>query len=150
MIYEQIDVVREDDRERLVQVWEAAVRATHDFLTEGDILFFRQFVRDGLIGQLELACVRDQDGELLAFLGVTGNRIEALFVHPEWRGSGLGKRLLLHGIDALGATEVDVNEQNEQAVAFYRRMGFAARSRSELDKAGLPFPLLRMTLAGND
>jgi putative acetyltransferase len=147
MINEQIHSVGEADRERLVEVWEASVRATHHFLSEADIQLFKPLVRDGLIGSLELAGIRDATGQLVAFVGVAGRKIEALFVHPQWRGIGLGRRLLLHAIQCLGATKVDVNEQNEQATRFYQRLGFVTDRRSEVDEMGLPFPLLHMELA---
>jgi len=44
----------------------------------------------------------------------------------------------------LEASAVDVNEQNEQAVAFYRRLGLEVEGRSEVDGMGKPFPLLHM------
>jgi putative acetyltransferase len=50
-------------------------------------------------------------------------------------------------VTALGATRLDVNEQNDQAVGFYRRMGFAAVGRSERDYTGKPYPLLHMRLS---
>jgi len=39
---------------------------------------------------------------------------------------------------------VDVNEQNQQAVGFYRRLGFEVEGRSEVDSMGKPFPLLHL------
>jgi putative acetyltransferase len=44
----------------------------------------------------------------------------------------------------LGATKVDVNEQNDQAVGFYRHMGFEVTGRSAVDDLGQPFPVLHM------
>jgi putative acetyltransferase len=41
-----------------------------------------------------------------------------------------------------------VNEQNEQAVGFYRRMGFEVVGRSPDDSMGKPYPLLHMQKAG--
>jgi putative acetyltransferase len=38
----------------------------------------------------------------------------------------------------------DVNEQNGQAVGFYKRMGFTATGRSPLDGQGRPYPLLHL------
>jgi putative acetyltransferase len=134
------------DIPRLVEVWEASVRATHDFLSEDDIQFFRPSVRDELYGALDLACVRDADGRLAGFVGVAEGKVEALFIHPDLRGRGAGRALLDHAVTALGATRVDVNEQNEQAVGFYRRMGFEVEGRSPLDAMGKPFPLLHMRL----
>lgn len=55
---------------------------------------------------------------------------------------------MTHAIAALGARRVDVNEQNEQALGFYRRLGFAQVGRSPLDGEGRPYPLLHLAQAG--
>lgn len=149
-IQEGIHPVAAGDIPRLVEVWEASVRATHHFLSEDDIQFFKPAVREELYGALELACVRDVDGRLAGFVGVADGKVEALFLHPELRGRGAGRLLLEHAVTALGGTRVDVNEQNEQAVGFYRRMGFETEGRSPLDAMGKPFPLLHMRLRGAD
>jgi putative acetyltransferase len=75
---------------------------------------------------------------------VSGHKMEALFVHPSFHRAGIGRRLARHAVLALGATTVDVNEQNAGAVAFYRRIGFEVDGRSEVDSLGKPFPLLHM------
>ena len=49
--------------------------------------------------------------------------IETLFIHPSLRGCGLGSLLLDHAVSEHGATLVDVNEQNGQAVGFYEHSG---------------------------
>ena len=62
------------------------------------------------------------------FLGRPGLYLEDLFVRPEWRGRGIGRRLLSH-LAALamergcGRFEWAVLNWNEPAIAFYRRMG---------------------------
>ena len=136
------------DFPRVVEVWEASVRATHHFLTEADIQFFKPFVREELPQTPHLVGVRDGAGKVIGFVGVAGDKIEMLFIDPAWRGRGVGRRLLVYAIDTFGATLVDVNEQNPQAIGFYLRMGFEVVGRSELDSAGKPFPLLHMRLLG--
>nr|WP_285010725.1 GNAT family N-acetyltransferase [Pedobacter sp. ELA7] len=42
--------------------------------------------------------------------------MQMLFIHPRVRGRGIGRALVSYAIDALNATQVDVNEQNEHAV----------------------------------
>ena len=136
--------VHPEDYPRVVDVWEASVRATHHFVKEEDIQIFRPMVRDGLPHVQRLACIRDAEGQVAGFVGVVDGKVEMLFLHPEARGLGGGRRLLEYAVDTLGATELDVNEQNEQAVGFYLRMGFMVTGRSELDGTGKPYPLLHM------
>lgn len=131
---------------RLVEVWEAAVRATHHFLTEEDIAFFRTSVRTSLFGVLELACVRDEHGTLMGFVGTSGDELSMLFVHPAWHGRGVGRRLVQYAIERCGARRVDANEQNPGAVGFYLHLGFVVEGRSERDGLGKPFPLLHLRL----
>jgi putative acetyltransferase len=83
----------------------------------------------------------------VGFIGVEGDEVAMLFVHPDRRGQGIGSRLLKHAVVALGATRLDVNEQNEQALGFYRRMGFTVVGRSERDSTGKPYPLLHLQLS---
>jgi putative acetyltransferase len=147
-VQEGVHPVGADEGARLVEVWEASVRATHHFLSEADIQFFKPLVQDGLLGLPTLAGVRDAEGRLVGFVGVTGEKMEALFVHPSFHGAGLGRRLAAHAIDVCGVAAVDVNEQNESAVAFYRHLGFEVEGRSERDSTGKPFPLLHMRLRG--
>ncbi|WP_342375191.1 GNAT family N-acetyltransferase [Myxococcus stipitatus] len=131
------------DRQRLVEIWEAAVRATHHFLTEEDIQFFKPLVRDTYLDVVRLTCLRDDEGRISGFIGTADGKVEMLFVDPARHGRGIGRALLEHAV-AQGARAVDVNEQNPQAVGFYLRMGFVQQGRSELDGSGKPFPILHL------
>ncbi len=141
-----ISSVGTEDYARVVEVWEASVRATHHFLAESDIEIFRPQVFDEL-PHTDLACVRDENGVVAGFIGITMRKVEMLFIHPDFRGQGIGRALLCYAINDRGATTVDVNEQNEQALGFYIRMGFEVVGRSEFDNNSKPYPLLHMRLA---
>jgi len=143
-----ISPVQPEDFPRVVEVWEASVRATHDIVSEADIQLFKPLVRDGLPHVETLACVREADGQVVGFVGVKADEVEMLFVHPAWRGQGIGRQLLTYAVTTLGATILDVNEQNEQALGFYLRMEFEVVGRSPLDGMGKPYPLLHMRKAG--
>ncbi|MCY1440440.1 putative N-acetyltransferase YjaB [compost metagenome] len=134
------------DRQRLVEVWEDAVRATHHFLSEDDIQFFKPLVRDAYLDSVQLACLRDATGRIAGFIGSAGENVEMLFVDPARHGQGIGRALLEHAL-AEGACKVDVNEQNPQAVGFYLRLGFVQYDRSEVDGSGKPFPILHLRKA---
>ena len=134
------------DLPRLLEVWEASVRATHTFLGAADLQKLRPLVEAALPRFPVIHCLRDPSGEAFAFLVVQGAKIEMLFIHAGHRGQGAGRRLLNFAITELGARFVDVNEQNHQALGFYRHLGFRRFSRSELDPYGDPFPILHLEL----
>lgn len=128
----------------LFGVWDASVRATHDFLTEDDIVSLEPDVRQALTGVETLSYVTDDRGTICGFMGVAEGNIEMLFIHPEQRGCGIGTSLIDFAVRKLQVSSVDVNEQNQQAVGFYKHVGFVVVRRSALDGQGRPFPILHM------
>ncbi len=65
------------------------------------------------------------------FLGLPGIYLEDLFVRPEHRGGGVGRRLLaelarLAVERGCGRLEWSVLDWNESAIGFYRRLGAVA------------------------
>ena len=48
-------------------------------------------------------------------MGIEDHRLEMLFLSQKEREKGLGKQLLLYGIQNYGIEELTVNEQNTQA-----------------------------------
>ncbi|MBL3658799.1 GNAT family N-acetyltransferase [Fulvivirga sp. 2943] len=142
----EIDTIKKAEYPEVVNVWEASVRATHHFLREEDIEYFKPLILNTYLDAVELRCVRNHEKRIIGFLGVAEDNLEMLFIHPEYRGQGIGKLLLDYSIDHLNVTKVDVNEQNEQAVGFYKHYGFYMIDRSELDSSGKPYPTLHMQL----
>lgn len=141
----RITAVSEAEYPELAVVWEASVRATHSFLKTGDIEFYRGRLT-GYLSAVRLTAARDTAGRITAFLGTCEGNIEMLFVHPEYRGRGIGRRLVDYAVGELGCNRVDVNEQNGQAVGFYERMGFTRIGRSDFDSEGRPYPILHLGL----
>ena len=130
----------------VIEIWESAVRATHNFLIEEDIVSIRPYVTIELEQMPTVVTARDEAGQLCAFMGIEGEKIEMLFVHAGARGKGIGKQLINLAVQELGIQYVDVNEQNESSVGFYQHMGFSIMSRSETDDQGRPFPILHLRL----
>ena len=118
------------------------MRATHTFLTEVDIAALRQYVPDALRAVEHLTVLLDDNSQPAGFCGVDGRRLEMLFLHPDMIGKGAGRMLVQHAFDTYQVNAVCVNEQNPNAAAFYRCMGFVLDYRTALDEQGRPFPLL--------
>lgn len=142
----EIFSVEKSDYSELTQLWERSVRATHDFLPESDILFFRPLILNEFLPQVTLCCAKNSQGAISGFIGVADDKVEMLFIDPEYFGQGLGKALLNYAVETLNIHQVDVNEQNQQAANFYLKYGFKIKGRSETDGMGKPYPLLHLAL----
>ncbi|WP_417238911.1 GNAT family N-acetyltransferase [Bizionia sp.] len=142
----RIDYIDRFEYNKVVEVWEASVRATHHFLKDEDIAYFKPLILNTYLDAVELRCFRDEHFKILGFIGVSDGNLQMLFIHPEHRGNSIGKTLLEYAINSLKVNKVDVNEQNEQAVGFYKHCGFETIGRSELDATGKSYPILHMEL----
>ena len=131
---------------RLLEVWEGSVRATHLFLSDSEIQEIKKYVPQALRGIPHLVVAEKEGGLPAGFMGVDERKLEMLFIAPEERGKGLGKELIRYGIAHYALQELAVNEQNPQAKGFYEHMGFQVYKRTERDEQGNPYPLLYMKL----
>jgi putative acetyltransferase len=135
------------DRDVLLDIWLRSVQATHDFVSAEDIQSFIPLVRDYLASsEPELWVLCSDTGALMGFMGMSGSKMESLFLAPEYHGQGGGRRLVRHAQARHGELTTDVNEQNQGACRFYQACGFVVVGRSELDDTGRPYPLLHMRL----
>jgi putative acetyltransferase len=138
-------VRNKEEYPQLLEIWEASVKATHSFLTIEKISEIKQILTESnLLANYKLYAYWGGTGDKVGFLALSKEKIEMLFIHPEYRGTGIGKKLMHFAVHKKGVKRVDVNEQNEQAVGFYVNMGFKIIERTPLDDLGNPFPILKM------
>ena len=130
---------------QLLAVWEASVKATHTFLSAGEREQIKGCVPQALAQVPCLLAAWAAPDKPVGFLGIAGDSLEMLFLAPEARGKGLGKRLLRTAVEDYGVTRLTVNQQNPQAVGFYQHLGFRVTHTTPLDEQGRPYPLLSLT-----
>ena len=135
-----------DDYQKLTDLWEASVRATHDFLPDAYIAQLRQLLLTQYLDAMMLICTKTSNQRITGFAGVSTGKIQLLYIAPEYLGQGQGRQLLNYAIKHMNANTLDVNEQNVQALDFYLKQGFEVVGRSECDGLGQPYPLLHMRL----
>jgi putative acetyltransferase len=131
------------DGERAVQIWCDAVDATHDFLSADDRVAIEAEVRSFLPAAPFWLAVDSADRPV-GFMLLDGSSMEALFIDPAHHGAGVGRALVAHALERHPVLTTEVNEQNEQAVGFYERLGFVAVGRSEFDGQGRAYPLIHL------
>ncbi|MEZ4900273.1 MAG: GNAT family N-acetyltransferase [Spirosomataceae bacterium] len=107
-----IEAVFAQNYPEITEVWEASVRATHHFLSEADIQYFKPLILNDFLKMVDLVGIKNQKGDIIGFMGTHNDNLEMLFIHPQAIGKGLGKLFVDHAIKNLKVYKVDVNEQN--------------------------------------
>lgn len=142
-VHANIKNTRPTQHKQLLKIWEASVRSTHDFLNEQQILQIKTLIiQHNYFDHVQLFHIELND-EIAGFIGLAYEKIEMLFINPHYFRQGVGSILLNHAL-SLGVKEVDVNEQNPNALTFYQKNGFEQVARSEFDAEGNPFPILHL------
>lgn len=131
---------------QILKVWEDSVKATHLFLSSGEIENIKKYVTQAISKVEHLIIIENENCEPIAFMGIQDKKLEMLFIKNSEREKGLGKKLLKYGIENYGINELVVNEQNPNAKGFYEHMRFKTYKRAELDEQGNPYPILYMRL----
>ena len=132
--------------EQLIAVWEKSVKATHLFLSENEVEEIKEYIPQALNGVVHLIIAENESGSPAAFMGIEEQKLEMLFIAPEERGKGLGRKLLQYGMENYSVSALAVNERNPLAKGFYEHMGFHVYRRTDHDEQGNPYPLLYMKL----
>jgi putative acetyltransferase len=131
------------DGGRVMEIWRRAVDATHHFLSPEDRrdidVEVAAFLPDA---PLDLAV--DETDRAIGFMLLDGSHMEALFVDPDFHGSGIGRALVEDAVRRRPDLSTDVNEQNLAATGFYERLGFERCGRSAIDGQGRPYPLIHL------
>ncbi|SMF20346.1 GNAT family N-acetyltransferase [Desulfovibrio gilichinskyi] len=142
-----LDKVAETEYKDCLNIWELSVRATHNFLSEEDINYFKPLILNEFLPAVQLYCIKNKNSKIIGFMGVADRKVEMLFVLPDYFRQGIGTKLMQYALDELDINSVDVNEQNDSAFIFYRKLGFKVIERSEVDDMGKPYPILHLKVS---
>lgn len=116
------------DMESVMQIWlETNIRA-HDFIDETYWGNQYDYVKT-LISESEVY-VYEKSGQVIGFIGLSGDYIAGLFVTSDFQSRGIGKKLLDYVKTFKPKLYLSVYQKNCNAVRFYQREGFVKESES--------------------
>lgn len=133
------------DTQILSRIWLDASLLAHPFIGTQRLREQQRLIEDTYL-PLSETFVAAQAGNPVGFISLLDNFIGGLFVAPAQQGKGIGRRLIAHALDLKGELSLEVYTANEQAMRFYRSLGFLEVSRRSTDDDGLPFENARLSL----
>lgn len=75
--------------EKLLEIWESSVKATHLFLSSKEIENIKKYVPDAIYNA---EILKNENGEVFGIMGIENERLEMLFVSKENIGKYVYKR----------------------------------------------------------
>ncbi len=133
------------DTQILSRIWLDASQLAHPFIGTQRLHEQQRLIEDTYLALSE-TFVAAQAGDPVGFISLLDSFIGGLFVAPAQQGKGIGRRLIAHALDLKGELSLEVYTANEQAMRFYRSLGFLEVSRRSTDGDGLPFENARLSL----
>lgn len=133
------------DTQILSRIWLDASLLAHPFIGTQRLREQQRLIEDTYL-PLSETLVAAQAGNPVGFISLLDSFIGGLFVAPAQQGKGIGRRLIAHALDLKGELSLEVYTANEQAMRFYRSLGFFEVSRRSTDDDGLPFENARLSL----
>lgn len=122
---------RAEDIDNIMQLWLETNIQAHSFINQ-------KYWQDNFAAVKEeipkaTVYVYEQDGQILAFIGLAGDYIAGLFVSKDFQSKGIGKLLLDYSKSKHNELTLRVYEKNNRALKFYLREGFLLLE-SDIDK----------------
>lgn len=134
------------DTRTLSAIWLEASLIAHPFIGRQRLLEQRLIIEDKYLPNSEtwVAC---QENKALGFISLLDKFVGGIFVAPGQQGKGVGRQLIAYALERKGQLTLEVYTQNEQALRFYKSLGFREVSRRPYDDEGMPFENARLTLS---
>lgn len=113
----------DEDTEEIIEVWFEASTRAHPFLDSSFMEKERLNVREVYIPNTDTWVFEIKD-QVAGFISMMGNEVGAIFVRPEFQGSGIGTGLMNQVAGFHNELEVEVFERNTMGRAFCEQYGF--------------------------
>lgn len=133
-----------NDLTGVMSSWENASKIAHPFLTEHFLETERYNIPNVYLPNTD-TWVADFGGTVIGFIALIGNEVGAIFVEPEFHGTGVGLSLMNKAQQIHGDLEVEVFEENSIGRKFYSSYGFSLLTKKTHEATGNKVLRLKFT-----
>ncbi len=123
------------DLNNVLDAWENASKIAHSFLQKEFLARERENISKVYLPNTE-TWVAEYNGVVIRFIALMGNEVGAIFVQPEFHGTGFGRALMDKARELHGDLEVEVFVANSIGRKFYTRYGFKPLGKKIHEETG--------------
>jgi putative acetyltransferase len=134
------------DLRGVLSSWENASKLAHPFLPEEFLDKERYNIPNVYMPNAD-TWVAEIDGNVIGFIALIGSEVGALFVEPDFHGTGVGRALMDKAQELRGDLEVEVFQSNPIGRKFYSRYGFVLLTETIHEETGNKVLRLKFTAA---
>lgn len=135
---------QESDIDQVISIWlEASIKA-HDFV---DSEFWKSKAKD--MREIYIPSgetyVYEEGGIVKGFVALYNDILAAIFVFPDFQGTGIGMQLMQKAKDVRDNLNLTVYKENKKGIEFYKKCGFEI-DQEQIDKhTGHPELVMKFT-----
>ena len=140
---------KDEDLPDVLSAWEIASKISHPFLSDDFFEQERYNVSNFYLPNADIWVI-EHNGKIIGFIALLGNRVGAVFVQPEFHGTGAGRALMDKAQELHGDLHVEVFEANSIGCSFYQNYGFKLLGKKNHEETGHVILKLRFTAKTHD
>ena len=133
----------QEDLDQCLDVWWEASQVGQSFMPDEFFEGERQLMINEWFPTLDTT-VYEVDDRIVGFITLKDHYVGAIFVHPDYHGTGVATELMDHARAEKGWLELHVFEANERARRFYENYGFTLKMIDKHGPTGEPALQLRL------
>lgn len=141
--------IENEDIDKIMDIWLKSTIKAHDFIDEEYWNKNYSTVKNVYIPMSDTFVYEDKEN-IKGFISIIDKKfIGALFVDPDFQGSGVGKKLINYALNKYKKLNLAVYKDNKKSVDFYMNRGFKIVKEQKNEDSGYAEYIMEMHLEQN-
>lgn len=141
--------IKNEDTDKIMDIWLKSTIKAHNFIDEEYWNKNYSTVKNVYIPMSDIFVYEDKEN-IKGFISIIDKEfIGALFVDPDFQGSGVGKKLINYALNKYKKLNLAVYKDNKKSIDFYMNRGFKIVKEQKNEDSGYAEYIMEMHLEQN-